>query len=565
MAADWRITVVIDNASGVPVADARLTRRLWSGGAVQLLPEITIGPSFTFDVPGETRNIVCELRHRRYATLVMNLVRDPGETGWRWTNATRRVRTDGQQVTIAATLGRVRPAPLGHLPEADLTQRAQALKPLLEEAERKNAAAQARKRNPTEPNYVPLDLDHRTALVTQDRRAHRTQAAISRTISGFRLAGPALLSDTPEAPGWGRFATTSHTIDPDREGRFHLVEYGEVGEGQATGPRFAIGVWVPHRLHQPKTAALDFVVWLHPHTNNRLAMPQAPYPFRPPYPYGLLAARGRALDVVATQRFLDIPVFHLLSQHFLAYQLAAAQRDAIIVIPIVPSSQFELFEAPASLMRLLRELCLWMPRDFPRGAEATVHAPAPVVRRVVVSGFSASVPRLHTLMNAGIPDAHYAAPEWWASPRERGLDDAADFRRVWKEQWAVDGISGGFQAYADAAATWVQQQSDRRIRIYKSEHTGGWDPLGHRSGAWAALVRGAKPVRRESGKVWAMWAGDPQGPWLAASFANAFVLGPGSGPEAAIEPQLLPTGAHELMPRICFGHAAATSGLATGR
>ncbi|WP_109530028.1 hypothetical protein [Nocardia aurea] len=69
-------------------------------------------------------------------------------------------------------------------------------------------------------------------------------------------------------------------------------------------------------------------------------------------------------------------------------------------------------------------------------------------------------------------------------------------------------------------------------------------------------------MRREDGKLWAVRASDTQNRWQAASFADSFVLGPVSGPEAALEPKLLPNSAHQLMPRICFGHAATTSGLA---
>ncbi|MET9520335.1 hypothetical protein [Streptomyces sp. NPDC002994] len=561
--ADWRITVTVENAGGAPVAGARLTRSIWAGAAVQRLPEVTLsGATFTFVAPEAAQSIVCELRHARYAALAMALVRNPGERVWRWTNSTRRVGTTGSEVTVTATLGRVRPAPLGHIPETELTRRASAHQARLDEADRKNAEARRRGRPPTEPNFVPLDLDHRTALTTQDRTAYRTQARIQRVISGFHVATPELLSETTTAPGWTRFTTTLHTVDPNREGRLYLVEYGEVGDDPSPGPRFAVGVWVPQRLHDPRTEALDFVVWLHPHTNNRLVIPQVGYPFRQPYPYGIVAAKNVQGNADAAQRFIDIPVFHLLSQHFLAYQLAAARRAAVIVIPVAPSSHFEPFESPATLMRLLRELCLWIPRDFPRGAEAAVHRPQPAVGRVVVSAFSSSVPRLHTLMNGLRPDSRYDAPFWWTT-RQQGLDDVADFRRVWKEQWAVDGIASGFLPYVDAAASWVQQTDDRRLRIYKSRFTGGWDPAAPRPGAWGTLVKGATVVRRGSGDVSAVKVTDARG-WLqAVSFTDSFLLGPERGPEAAFEPPLLPNSAHEMMPRICFGHAAVTSGLAS--
>ena len=124
-----------------------------------------------------------------------------------------------------------------------------------------------------------------------------------------------------------------------------------------------VGVWVPLRLHalgSPRTRLRRLAP---PHTNNPLANPQVRYPFGPPYPYGLIVTRGRSNAPIAAQRFLDIPVAHIGTQHFLAYALLAARRDAVVVVPVAPSSHFEPFESPGTLMRLLRELCLWIPRD----------------------------------------------------------------------------------------------------------------------------------------------------------------------------------------------------------
>lgn len=564
--ADWRISVVVENAGGAPVHGARLVRRVWAGGQVQPMPDVTIaGAVYSFDVPETTLNVVCELRHARYATLAMNLVRTAGEGTWRWTNPNRRVRTSGTDVTVHATLGRLRPAPLAYVPEDQLARRARELQATLDEADRKNAAQARRKRPASERIFAPLDFDQPNALVTEDRSAYRPQAALQRVIESFHVAAPALLSDTPEAAGWGRFATTAHRVDPAHAGRLYVLEYGEVGAEPSGGPRFAIGVWVPTRLHDPRVTELDFVVWLHPHTNNPIVMPQVQYPFRQPYPYGLIAVKGPTGTAVASQRFLDIPIFHLLSQHFLAYQLAAARRDAVIVIPVAPSSHFEVFENPSTLMRLLRELCLWIPRDFPRGADAAVHAPPPAVRRVAVSGFSASVPRLHTLMLPRTPEPHYDSPTWWTTSRDGASDDARDFAHVWKEQWAIDGVAGGFPAYTDAAAAWLQQASDRHLRIYKTRFTGGWDFLARRPGAWSTLARRATPVVRGEGAVRAAVASGLDGRWTAASLEDAFVLGPPAGTTPAVEPALLPAGAHELMPRIFFGHAAGMSGLTVAR
>ncbi|MGN9796326.1 hypothetical protein ACTMTU_35310 [Streptomyces sp. OZ13] len=570
---DWRVLVAVENASGVPVVGARVKVSHQAGsGVTQQLNEVSLpGATLAFDVPDDTERIVCELRHDRYAALQMLLVRSRGETIWRWDKPTRHVGTSGRDVAVIATLGRVRPAPEGQIPEADLLRRAAPLQPALERALQANRAAVDKGKPATQPMFAPLDFDHRNVLVVPVQppgaTLYRLQSdpAVQAPIGDFHTATPDLLSDTPDTPGWRRFRHTTRPIDPSLEGRLHFVEYGEVGANHSAGPRFLVGVWVPHRLRDPAVRALDFVIWLHPNEKSIL-YPRVEAPFPPPYPYGIAAAMGDKGRAVATQPFLDLPVYHLFKNHYIAYQLAAARRDAVIVIPVAPGNHFVPFESPAMLMRLLRELCLFLPQDFPPGVEAAVHPPAPAVRRVAVCSFSSSVPRLQPLMKAALPDSRYPSPLWWATSsgplEERGLDDATDFNKVWKEQWAIDGIEAGFQTYVDAAATWVLQADDRRLRIYKSTFTGAWDPRAPRKGSWNKLIKGAKVVTRRSGDLWAVSVGDAPGRLFALSLDKGFVLGPPSGPDAAMEPVLRPIDPHTMMPRICFGHAAVTSGLA---
>lgn len=577
---DWRITVSVDNASRVPVSGARLTLQIWEGGLVHRLPPIPLqGPTFTFTVPRNTQSVVCELRHDSYAPLHMALVRALGESVWRWTNSTRRARTSGLDVDVAATLSRMRPVPVGYISDERLNERAAVHQPALKRFEEENKRRAAHKPKPLPPNrpsFVPLDFGQRTALVTEHHTAYRLQARRQPKIEAFHQAGPELFSDVPSALGWRRFATRSPgTVDPVREGRLYLVEYGEVGDAPSLSPRFAVGVWVPHVLHSPKVKKLDFVVWLHPEvTHNELRFPQVEFPFRDPYPYGLVA---RLVDNVALpfQPFMDVPITHLLDQHFLAYSLAAARKAAVLVVPVAPggldpdrgepSSHFEPFTAPESLMRVLRELCLWIPQDFPRGTEAAVHGPAPEVGRVVVSAFSSSGPELGNLMRGGnLSHSRFPAPLWWSSSSTGGLDDEADFRSAWKEQWSIDHRGKEFLEYTEAAASWVRDRADRRLRIYKSTFTGGWHlPAPRRKGAWAQLVKDLR-LRfgtHTSGGLRATSLRDTGLRVHAVSVPSEFVLGPKTGPEAGLEPQLRPTGAHEMMPRVFFGHAVASSGL----
>ena len=153
------------------------------------------GPSFSFDADPAAQSIVCELRHPRYAFLAVALVRTPGESAWRWTSPTREVRTTGREVTVVADARSRASAPLGQIAEDELLRRAGALKERLDAGEAKNAAARRRRRPETEPNFVMLDADQRTALATAEMRAYRPQAAIQRPITGFHVADRRLLAD----------------------------------------------------------------------------------------------------------------------------------------------------------------------------------------------------------------------------------------------------------------------------------------------------------------------------------------------------------------------------------
>ncbi|MEU9087221.1 hypothetical protein [Streptomyces sp. NPDC048357] len=554
--------MAIDNASRVPVTGARLTLQIWEDGLVHRLPEMQVPtPTFTFEVPDKAQSVVCELRHDRYAPLNMALVRAQGESVWRWTNSTRRVSTRGRDVLVSATLGRIRPMPVSHIRNEDLRRRAEVHRSTLEAFRRHNE----QRLTPRRPNFVPFDFGQRTALVTADHtKYNRQEFRPNPRVDDFHVAKPELFSNVPSALGWERFATAPRSVEPVSEGRLYMVEYGEVGADPSPGPRFSVGVWVPHVLHSPKVEKLDFVVWLHPAvTNNELRFPQVQFPYRDPYPYGLVATLVDGNPRV-DQQFVDIPIAHLLDQHLLAYQLAAARKAAVLVLPVAPSNHFEAFTRPALLMRLLRELCLWIPQDFPRGAEAVVHRPPPEVGRIAVSAFSSSVPELRPLMEGRVLELDYPAPFWYSSRNDQGLDDATDFRRAWKEQWAIDSLGRGFQEYTDAAASWVQDDDDRRLRIYKSAYTGGWNlPTPQRGGAWADMVKKLRLTleTHTSGTVKAVSLRDTRSRIHAVSVPNEFMLGPESGREAALKPELRADGAHEMMPRVFFGHAVASSKL----
>src|ERR1700730_12840590 len=136
----WSVTLRVKDVNGDAVEQAELRKSTWAGIRLVEEPPVTIGSSFAFTVDDNVLEIVCELRHARFANLIMLLLRTSSETVWRWTDPARNVITNGKSVTIEAVLGRVRGAPTIYIPEDSLKRRATAAKqPEDEKVQRYNA------------------------------------------------------------------------------------------------------------------------------------------------------------------------------------------------------------------------------------------------------------------------------------------------------------------------------------------------------------------------------------------------------------------------------------------
>jgi hypothetical protein len=349
-----------------------------------------------------------------------------------------------------------------------------------------------------------------------------------------------------DAPGWGRFATTKHDADPGVSGRLHVFEYGEIATN-TSAPRFLVAVWIPPQFLRAGTTEIDFVVWFTPNTHLPTYV-DVEYPFRGDYPYVLMA---RGPPYAASQNYSELGFGHLFASHRLAYQMVAAERAAAIVIPIAPSSHFELWESPVTLMRMLRELCRGMPRDDD-GRIAKIHLPPPAVGRVAVAGFSAAWRRLSALLDGNGADGHYQDPVWGTQADRRA------FTTAWQELWCIDGNFGSEQAaFLDKAARWARQSTDHRLRIYKSDFTGHWDPRTADGGEFGRTMATAVSVQRGNGQHWAVHSSGLDGRIQALSMSNSYAVSPGGILSPAWDPQGRP---HENMPLLSFGHALAASG-----
>jgi len=247
----WRVRLEIRDVSNLEVANAILELSTWTGsGNVAVESQRPVGATVELTVPDPVINVVVALRHPRYAPLVVNLVRGPNETRWRWTDPRVVVTTDGQLMTVRAVLSRVRPAPLTFVSEEALTSRAEQTKGPLDTAARNH-----------KPPRKPPDLArmHTVPGVLRDRDNRYRNSGLPDEPAMHILAqdplGDAGQTDWPvNAPGWGRFRTTSQSVTP-------VIEYGEIST-QNSGPRFLVAVWLPHELAKVGRSRIDFLVWL---------------------------------------------------------------------------------------------------------------------------------------------------------------------------------------------------------------------------------------------------------------------------------------------------------------
>ena len=542
----------VRDVSDGPISEALLELSTWVGsGSVTVHAPQVIGATFDFQVADTVINVVVSLRHGRFSRLVINLVRNSGENIWRWTDPRIHATSQGQQVVVRAIMSRIRSAPVAFLEEADLKARAERVKAPLD------AAARLRKAAP--PETAPLG--RLTGALLDRNNFYRSSGMPDQP--AFHILAPDPLGSAEQKdwpvnePGWKRFHTLTQPVKPNDAGRVHLIEYGEVGT-QKADPRFLVAVWMPHELAKVGRGAIDFIVWLTPNT----AAPKYPfaqYPYKGDYPYAL-QARGLGTPTdpyFALQPYVELPFAHWGNYHYLAYQMLAAKRSAAIVIPVAPSSDFELWESPTTLMRMLREICRWIPRDDD-GKTPKVHPVPPTVGRVAVSGFSSAVDRLNNLLDRRGAALRYSENVWGS------MSDHFQFDRSWHELWSVDGAFHGnlrrHSEFLNKGARWVRDHTDRRLRIYKNDHTDGrWDPRGEESkGDFARAMRGATYVERGKGDHWAVFCAEPAGRIHALSMSKSFSVHSGM-----TEAPVWDSKPHENMPRLCLGQAMTTSGLAS--
>jgi hypothetical protein len=368
----------------------------------------------------------------------------------------------------------------------------------------------------------------------------------------------------PEHPtdAWGRFNHSPATnVDPSRTGTLVLFEWG------LTSPKLLSAAWIP-RSPVP-ASAFDVVVFFSPPTGPSIGFPADSFPWGGKYPY---VATRPSWSNRLVQPYPALSYRYLFRGKWLVDQLFQAGRQAIVLFPIQPSTDWGPFATGPGLARLLAELMHFIhrtsmgygdtpsrdqdkaPRAAYRFGRLGLQRPIPTVRRLVLAGFSAGVTPIASIMGTalGARLADHRFPEaLWAA-------DVAPFLGAWQEAWNHDAPAPVRAQLDQVAPAWLRSDPRRIFRGYQTTYTGtprSWldaSPL-------AAFARGPITDRSASGSVAA--ERHDAGRCSLVWFGDGYLKHASAAPPA--QPAFwLADNDHQAVPMVTFGHAATTSGLA---
>ncbi|MDI3289053.1 hypothetical protein [Polyangium sp. 15x6] len=364
-----------------------------------------------------------------------------------WTNPTCNVTRTGSELWVKFILGRMK-----------LAQRSQ-LKAITP-ADLSNLSNLK-----TSPDGVLMDGPRETFRYKDLFDGERTDF--------IRLNDPILRDPTEDA--WKRLnAGPSPEYphpNPSKEGHFRWLEFGP-------GKRkYLVAIWVPKAYFTQPTTKFDFIVMQSPTTKGK-TRPDDGYALKPhhTYPYGLNDPTFTKRKT-AHQPFLStLGQEYLFERLNLTPQLIAANRKAIIVLPINNYGDWGPFTNTPGVHRMLLEIAHLTHKHFNGSLEgmypiARKHNSIPAIGRVVVAGYSEGTEPLLGLFR----------------PIPENLDplvsvrDKSKFGELWKELWDLDLSLGG----PDGFKHWIGNNflpflrggEGRRLRMYHSEYTAGkWRP-----------------------------------------------------------------------------------------
>lgn len=264
----------------------------------------------------------------------------------------------------------------------------------------------------------------------------------------LRLKHP-ILND-PDKDNWKRLNHEPVQVDPSKQGRFRWLEYG-------TGrQRFAVAIWAPESYFgRGAPNSLDFIVFYSPTTAKK---PEYKLYEGQSYPYGL-----HDKNKGPWQRYIaGLGQAYLFDGHFLVYEMLAAKKRAILVMPINNIGDWGPFSSGAGVHQLLKEIAHFVHKqrlahvNSSNGFIRATYPSIPTIGRVVISGFSSGLEPINKLLAS--------------SQGATGGD--SQFQKVWKEIWDLDlKLGTHIPTFEELLMKWLGMDPARRFRMYHSEYT----------------------------------------------------------------------------------------------
>lgn len=402
------------------------------------------------------------------------------------------------------------------------------------------------------------------------------------------------LLPTSPGDGWDRLRHVQpREVDPSRRGRLCWLTWGGIGDGD---PRLLVGAWVP-RFAGPAPSQLDVIVFFSPTTTPDKGYPADRFPWRGPYPFqttrdGQVRDKGPPALV---QKYMILLYRYLFFEKYFAYQLLAARRSALILYPIQASGDWGPLAHASGLARLLVETFHFLhrtrqtglfvtdggeqdtaPRPGGRLGRPAIHPQPPVLRRLVLAGFSAGIGPVTSMLGAAasseLPDKRFRKELWGA--------DSSSLLGAWKEAWDLDGahfsVGGapksasvearpnGWSTFEDAAVAWLRRDDARMLRSYRTEFTARWPGGVFDPTATGKLIQFAPAARRAARAGSSSAAERHEDARCSLVYFGSDYLHHTPVTKGADEPRFwsfTTDGDHHALPAVAFAHAASLSGL----
>jgi hypothetical protein len=292
----------------------------------------------------------------------------------------------------------------------------------------------------------------------------------------------------PGAVGWERFVYKPvKDIDLKQRGTYVLVHYGEAKSVSVRRrPRFLIAVWAP----RVKLAAKPEVMVFYSPPTRSTEYPVDSWPFRKAYPYEPFVT-PQPKPVPASELhppYTGLAVRYLINGYKIIYQLLAAGRNPIVIMPIHPSKNWGPLASQAGLCRLVKEIVRFL------YSTQLVSSLATPPGRLSLEGGRASIAfGRGVYTNEKVPDSWAITISGFSNGIDRVLDvctketygkelyalyDPAVFHASpaplldsWREIWDIDGVADdgkGAVRHLDTLREWLKKDR-RRVRSYHSD------------------------------------------------------------------------------------------------